>query len=199
MPDSGIADGASFTSAFFDDYVREQVVCTCTSGTRPTSIEGRCIYETDTDRLMVYNGTGWVVLAEPIQSFTPTWSNVTTTTGTNTGYYHRSDGWCDFSVRFTLGASSAITGVPNLTLPFAAAASAVSRNFAVQFNDTGTTIVEGIATAGASPTTIDLYTGSTSGSYLTIVNTSSTVPFTWVSTDFITVAGRYQMSNRHSY
>jgi hypothetical protein len=36
----------------------------CTSSTRPASpFDGQVIYETDTDRAMVYNGTGWVVLS----------------------------------------------------------------------------------------------------------------------------------------
>jgi hypothetical protein len=36
----------------------------CTSSTRPASpYDGQVIYETDTDRAMVWNGTGWVVLS----------------------------------------------------------------------------------------------------------------------------------------
>jgi hypothetical protein len=36
----------------------------CTSSTRPASpFDGQVIYETDTDRAMVWNGTGWVVLS----------------------------------------------------------------------------------------------------------------------------------------
>ena len=36
----------------------------CTSSTRPASpFEGQVIYETDTDRTLVYNGTGWVFLS----------------------------------------------------------------------------------------------------------------------------------------
>lgn len=35
----------------------------CTSGTRPTAHEGRHIYETDTNKTMVYTGAAWVELA----------------------------------------------------------------------------------------------------------------------------------------
>lgn len=42
-------------------YLMKQVVVTCTSGTRPSSPpEGMVIFETDTDRIYVYNGTAWV-------------------------------------------------------------------------------------------------------------------------------------------
>ena len=42
------------------DSVRTGV---CTSTTRPASpFDGQVIYETDTDRAMVWNGTSWVVL-----------------------------------------------------------------------------------------------------------------------------------------
>ena len=60
MPDSGITDGSVYTSSFHDTYVRQQVVTQCTSATRPTGVEGRLIYETDTDRMWVYSGSAWV-------------------------------------------------------------------------------------------------------------------------------------------
>ena len=83
----------------------------CTSSTRPSApYEGQTIYETDTDRVMVHNGTGWVVLSEPPISFTPTVTNITTANGVLTGRYHRSDGWCEVFTSFVLGSSSAVTG-----------------------------------------------------------------------------------------
>ena len=60
MPDSGISDGSVYTSSFHDTYVRQQVVTQCTSAARPTGVEGRLIYETDTDRMWVYSGSAWV-------------------------------------------------------------------------------------------------------------------------------------------
>ena len=52
-------------------------VTVCTSATRPTSglYEGRLIYETDTDRLMIYDGTTWVQHGVELgawTSYTPT-------------------------------------------------------------------------------------------------------------------------------
>jgi len=64
----------------------------CTSSTRPTApYEGQTIYETDTDKVLVWNGSAWLYSATPQtlengawQSWTPTFSassgTITTTT-----------------------------------------------------------------------------------------------------------------------
>lgn len=45
--------------------IRDQGVQTTTSGARPgTPAEGMVIYETDTDRLMIYSGTAWVRIGQ---------------------------------------------------------------------------------------------------------------------------------------
>jgi hypothetical protein len=49
----------------------------CTSSTRPASpYDGQVIYETDTDRAMVWDNSAWVVLSATgvWTSFTPTWT-----------------------------------------------------------------------------------------------------------------------------
>lgn len=49
------------TSADVDTYLMSQVIIRCTSSTRPSSpAQGWHIYETDTSRFMVYNGSSWV-------------------------------------------------------------------------------------------------------------------------------------------
>lgn len=61
MPDTGLTDNVSvYTSAFHDANVRQQVVTTCTSATRPTGVEGRMIAETDTNGFQVHTGSAWV-------------------------------------------------------------------------------------------------------------------------------------------
>ena len=44
----------------------------CTSTTRPAAAAGTVIYETDTKRTRIHDGTGWLVLDEPWQAFAPT-------------------------------------------------------------------------------------------------------------------------------
>lgn len=114
MPDSGLADGATLTSAFYDDYIREQVIVTCLSSARPSSVEGRCIYETDTDRMMVYNGAAWAVVNEPAQTYTPTLTNVTGGTVSAEYVRVRDKVWVEGNI--TAGTATA-AGVITVSLP----------------------------------------------------------------------------------
>lgn len=34
-------------------------IIVCTSGTRPTAVDGKAIYETDTDLFLIYDGSTW--------------------------------------------------------------------------------------------------------------------------------------------
>lgn len=51
----------TLTASDVNGYLMRQAVIQCTSATRPSSPhEGMTIYETDTDRHMVYSGSAWV-------------------------------------------------------------------------------------------------------------------------------------------
>lgn len=59
--------GSTLTAAWLNTYVRDNtaVAQVCTSSTRPTGnalYEGVRIYETDTDRILYYNGSAWVII-----------------------------------------------------------------------------------------------------------------------------------------
>lgn len=129
MPDSGLTDNVSYyTSSFHDTYVRQQVITTCTSATRPTTVEGRVIYETDTDLLLCYSGTAWVPSAGPSTgwtSFTPQIDQGASTNIAKTTTYSK---WCytgfktvtwAFSVAMTAGGTSGSR--VTITLPVTAA------------------------------------------------------------------------------
>jgi hypothetical protein len=66
------------TAADVNDYLMEQAVISCTSGTRPSSpVEGMTIRETDTDRLLSYDGSGWVTGLElaAFNTFATVWAS----------------------------------------------------------------------------------------------------------------------------
>lgn len=79
--------GQALTASQVNTYLAKQAVVVCTSTTRPASPpEGMVIYETDTDRLLVYtsSATGWV------PPWNKPWGVVPATSGGTGGYgYHR--------------------------------------------------------------------------------------------------------------
>jgi hypothetical protein len=132
VPDSNLADTSVLTSTFYNTYLREQVVVTCTSATRPTGVEGRHIYETDTDLVYVYNGTGWEQVGGTggWTSYTPQIDQgVSTNIAKTTNYAKWMRGprrtiTCNFYLTLTAGgtAGSNVT----VTLPVTAASSSAA-------------------------------------------------------------------------
>lgn len=81
MPDSNLADNGVLTSAFYNTYIRQQVVVTCTSGTRPTAVEGRLIFETDTNLLRVHDGSTWRAISNTAGRITVAGTQIGSTDG----------------------------------------------------------------------------------------------------------------------
>jgi hypothetical protein len=175
----------------------------CTSATRPTGgnlYEGVIITETDTNRILYYDGTGWIILAEPQVTWTPTITGLTVGNGSWDGEYHRSDGWCDFRARFTWGSTSAITARLLMTLPVAAAKVTQQSQFNVGFQDIGGSYYPGTSSLTGNATQTYLDTINTAATYAIMNAVSATAPFTWGATPghTIDIAGRYRMTTRYS-
>jgi hypothetical protein len=175
----------------------------CTSSTRPTGgnlYEGVLITETDTNRILYYDGTGWTIIAEPQVTWTPTITGLTVGNGSWDGEYHRSDGWCDFRARFTWGSTSAITARLLMTLPVAQAKLTQQSQFNVGFADIGGSYYPGTSslTGNATQTYLDVI--NTGATYAIMNAASATAPFTWGATPghTIDIAGRYRMTTRYS-
>lgn len=172
----------------------------CTSTTRPTGaslFNGLGIWETDTFRSLDYDGTGWVIMAEPAQAHTPTLTNITLGNGSLAFAYHRSDGWCDLYGRFTLGSTSSIGGQMGFSLPVAGNTSFSSLNGSILIQDTGTALYAAFGYL-TSTSRLDIYAMNAAGTYTALTATSATVPHTWANTDVIDIAIRYRMTTRYS-
>lgn len=166
-----------------------------TSVTRPAHSAGTYIYETDTFRTLMSDGTGWVIMNEPAQAFNAfTISGVTVGSPVKVGSYHRSDGYCDFEYTFTLGAGSGVTGEIILTLPVAGILE--MGNIVGTFIDPGVNYYPGVI-IWSSTSTITLRATNASGTYASSTVASSIIPFTWASGDIISLRGRYRMSTRY--
>lgn len=129
-------------------------------------------------------------------NWTPTWTNLTTGNGT-LGYakYAQFGKTIHFRLRFVLGSTSAVSGVVGISLPVTAASSYVAadittRNVQLLDSSSGTRVF-GLSIFG-STSRFDLFAEGTAGTYTGIASLSSTVPFTWATSDEIQVSGAYE-------
>lgn len=123
-------------------------------------------------------GGAWV-------SYTPTLANVTIGNGTLTVKYNQIGKTITVKGTFILGSTSSVSGDVTTTLPFTAVAQVGTGNIPPAgilqaFN--GSAIYLGTV-AQASTTTAILRANGISGSYVTIAPFSSTIPFTWGSSN----------------
>jgi hypothetical protein len=190
MPEVNIADGDVVTGADFDS-IDDQLIITCTSSTRPTGVEGRHIYETDTNKRYVYDGTSWNIDGgSGWVSFTPSFSGLTLGNGAVLGMYRYIDGGMWVQAQFTMGSTSSMTGPLTLALPNSETMKTsplVPRWFGgVEFNDSGTPYYGQVSYS--SGTALGIGAWNSAGTYLALTALSSTVPFTWATGDFLVVA-----------
>jgi hypothetical protein len=202
MPFKTFANGAILTDVDLNDYLMEQTVISCTSGTRPASPnEGMLIYETDTDRYVSYNG-GWLTFGQNITStYTATLTASTTnpnlgTGGAAEGRYTLFNGkWCTVrgTIFFGTGATAG-SGQYLVALPFQSSASisnGVSHVGSMMCRDTSA-VVLGFGTCYISANALNMAfyvrTSSVEGTM------NSGAPFAWASTDYISFDITYEIA-----
>lgn len=165
-------------------------------GGAPAPTAGAMYYATDTQTLSQYDGSGWVILSEPSQTWTPTVSSLTVGNGTTTARYKRSDGYCDFVYRLDFGSTSAMGTNPIIALPFNAFDLNEGETFTVELFSPGGRHY-GVSYA-ASTSTIGLLAWNTAGAYAVGNIVTPLIPFAWGAAGFIIViSGRYRMATRY--
>lgn len=96
MPYKTFTAGSVLTASDIMTYLMKQVIITCTSGTRPSGPnEGMTIYETDTDKIMVYSGSGWyeVAMLNPPRARVSRNANQSYTSGSSTSMSWDTENW----------------------------------------------------------------------------------------------------------
>lgn len=184
------------------DLVAEQCLSSTTSGAPPTLVDGKCYYYTDSDRLYLYDGTGSIIIDEPAQSWTPTWTNLTVGNGTQTSYYTRSGGFCNMFLRLVWGSTTSIGGAVSFAPPINAANAYDLDNLQARYADASTVTTSPGFGSGASTSSVALFTINTAGTYAvsSALDTPASEPFgaAWTTSDQILVFGRYRMTTRYS-
>jgi hypothetical protein len=130
-------------------------------------------------------------------SWTPTFTNFTTGNGTlNYAKYIQLGKTVHFRLKMTLGSTSAVTGGITFSLPVnvhsdltAAQDTLLCWGYA---RNTTLPVTYDLQAAWASSSSIILVAMNIGTTYLTNTTTSSTVPFTWATGHFFTVAGTYE-------
>ena len=180
MPETTWVDGDVATVAKLNQ-IEDQIIVTCTAGTRPTGVEGRRIFETDTNRELLYDGAAWVIMWSPWTAFTPVWTSTTLTDSTNAGSLQYSDGNLRLRYTLTFGASTAFTGSAQVDIPnsHTSANDGVDTVGVMYLRDSGASNeYTGIVRVAPNTTKITLFSQN---------NVNATNPFTWATGDSLSI------------
>ena len=153
--------------------------------TDKTSWTGAALTESDINTYLSHTGSAW-------NSYTPSLSGVTLGNGTLVGDYWRAGRFTGFKVKLTFGTTTSVSGAMVVGLPVAYADGTDAETFSALMYDASTvTRIRGGVTA-TTTTTVTVNALLSSGTYVSDTATSSTVPFTWTTSDILIVSGIYE-------
>lgn len=195
MPFKTFADTNILNASDVNTYLMKQSVIVCTSSTRPSSPnEGMSIYETDTDRFLIYSGTswtmflsvGWIGWDPPTLSYGSTGTDWNLGNSTFTSGYFRTGNTVIARMRIAWG-TTAVFGTKQLgfNLPVPSAYTFAQMVGSGLATDTSPTATAYPLTANGGGGRFDLQATLTNGTYAQNTGVTSTIPFTWASTDTV--------------
>jgi len=172
----------------------------CTSTTRPTApYEGQMIYETDTDKVLVWNGSAWLYSATPQTtepgvwtSYTPTWTALTVGNGTQAFKYTVVNKLVHVFGRITFGSTTSVSSTPTMSLPIARADAQLSSLGTGILGDAGTGSYSLLPLSNATTGVLIFREDHTVGSSTLEGAIGASSPFTWTTNDFIQVNLTYE-------
>jgi hypothetical protein len=168
----------------------------CTSSTRPASpFEGQVIYETDTKKTLVYNGSAWGIISDVSgwTTYTPTITASTNpnlgSTGSITGKYQQIGRTVFGRITFSFGGTgiSAGSGGYSFLLPVTAATSGFACGSGVAQDDNTQARTTFTVYMPTTTTVLGFYTAASG--FPTI---GSAAPWTWATGDFGTMSFTYE-------
>ena len=168
-----------------------------TSSSRPTvPFDGQVISETDTDSLVVYNGTSWIGAGASWSAWTPTWANLTVGNATQTARYSQSGKTVFFLLKLVFGSTTSMGTQPNFTWPVTPASTAAAETSLLSLFYLDATAGMFLGTCdprSRSTSTVRINgTGGVIGKIEVDVSVTATAPFTWTTSDAIYVSGMYE-------
>ena len=153
--------------------------------TEKTFTAGDTLTAADTNTYLSHTGSAW-------NSYTPTLTNITLGNGTLVGDYWRAGRNIEFKVKLTFGTTTSVSGAMTVGLPVAYADGTEADIFdALMFDASASGRYPG-QTIAISTTTVAVSAINTAGTYAVHASTSSSVPFTWTTSDVLEVSGSYE-------
>jgi hypothetical protein len=126
-------------------------------------------------------GGGWT-------TWTPTYTNLTVGNGTVVARYQQTGKTVNFEFYFTMGSTSVMGSVPQITMPVTPAR--YNKAFPIKISDDNVGAYWGNADTfdGKFYPTVTLV----SGTYAQLAYFASTTPMTWVTNDYFSIIGSYE-------
>jgi hypothetical protein len=182
--------GDVLTASDVNTYLMKQTNIVCTSGTRPGSpVEGEVIYETDTDRFMVWDGAAWTVFGDIAgwTAFTPTWTCTGTApslgNGSLAGSYKQLGKTVHMWGQLTAGSTTTFgTGTWIMSIPITATSNGAQMIGSCYPQDTGVNAYAGVVGQNSTTTRTFISTGAAG---VAAANITNVFPFTWANGDLL--------------
>ena len=125
-------------------------------------------------------------------SFTVTLTNISIGNGTATGFYKKIGRTVVYRVLVTFGSTTSVSGSMTVDLPVTGTSVQGVHNLFMVDDSTGA-VYPGVVSV--STTTAVLRAINASGTYATQSATSSSIPFTWATSDVIRLTGVYEAAS----
>lgn len=125
-------------------------------------------------------------------AYTPTYTNFTLGNGSVIARYAQSGKLVFFQVQITLGSTSSVSGLIKISLPVTPKNNGNAVIIPALLTDAGVNEYFGFASIDQTNSVANVFAQNSSATYVTYGITSSTVPFTWGTSDAINISGSYE-------
>jgi len=130
-------------------------------------------------------------------AFTPTWNNLTVGNAQQEARYTQVGKNVYFWVKLELGSTSSVSTEPRMNFPIQARSTAAGQCAQLQYNFLDNGVAQYFGSGAGlvnSQTTFRLHILNAASTYVNSTQITSTVPFTWGSSDIIHIFGSYEVA-----
>lgn len=186
-------DGSAVTTSHDYLIAKQSIVPYADAAARtaalPSPTEGQVTYLNSTNLVEVWDGGQWVAQGGTSwAAYTPSWTNLTLGNGSQSFIYAVNSKVGYIAGRLVFGGTTSMASAPSFSLP--SGWTPDTYNQSIQpchlVDDSATAIISGQAWLTTS--SVALYAEQVSGSNVIISPVTSTLPFTWTTSDEIRVA-----------